>query len=67
MSIELDSIGFGTIIINNENNFGLYIYNKPYLIRMYTVVAFPGISFEIKSSSIVVKNIPQYTSIKLLQ
>lgn len=67
MSIELDSIGFGIIIVNNENNFGLYIYNKPYSIYMHTVVDFPGISFEIKSSSIVVKNIPQYTSIKLLQ
>lgn len=67
MSIEFDSIGFGTIIVNNENNFGLYIYNKPYLIRMYTVVDFPGISFAIKSSSIVMKNIPIYTTIKVLQ
>lgn len=67
MSIEFDSIGFGTIIVNNENNFGLYIYNKPYLIHMHTVVDFPGISFEIKSDSIVMKNIPKYTSIKLLQ
>ena len=67
MSIEFDSIGFGTIIVNNENNFGLYIYNKPYLIQMYTVVDFPGISFAIKSSSIVMKNIPIYTTIKVLQ
>lgn len=67
MSIEFDSIGFGTIIVNNENNFGLYIYNKPYLIHMHTVVDFPWISFEIKSDSIVMKNIPKYTSIKLLQ
>lgn len=67
MSIELDSIGFGIIIVNNENNFGLYIYNKPHLIYMHTVVDFPGISFELKSSSIVMKNIPKYTTIKLLQ
>lgn len=67
MSMEFDSIRFGIIIVNNENNFGLYIYNKPYLIHMYTVVDFPGISFEVKSSSIVMKNIPKYTTIKLLQ
>lgn len=65
--IEIDSIGFGIIIVNRENDFGLYIYNKPYAIFVYTIVDFPGISFDIKSDAIVVKNIPKYTTIKVLQ
>ena len=65
--IEIDSITFGIIIVNNETNFGLYIYNKPYAIFVYTIVEFPGISFDIKSDSIVIKNIPLYTSIKVSQ
>lgn len=65
--IEIDSIGFGIIIVNNEKYFGLYIYNKPYAIFMYTIAEFPGISFDIKSDSIVIKNIPLYTTIKVLQ
>ena len=65
--IEIDSLGFGIIIVNNEIDFGLYIYNKPQTIFMYTIVEFPGISFDIKSDSIVIKNIPIYTTIKVLQ
>ena len=65
--IEIDSIGFGIIIVNNEKDFGLYIYNKPYAIFMYTIAEFPGISFDIKSDSIVIKNIPLHTTIKVLQ
>lgn len=66
-TIEIDSIGFGIIIVNNDRSFGLYIYNKPFAIYMYTIVDFPGISFDIKSDSIVIKNIPIYTTIKVLQ
>lgn len=66
-NIEIDTIGFGIIIVNNDKDFGLYIYNKPFAIYMYTIVDFPSISFDIKSNSIVIKNIPIYTSIKVLQ